>query len=253
MGPEGRGGRGLGEPRAGSSHALPLLPALIPGKVPAGAQHLAHLHRVAPIAAVVPAPHAAQPSPMPASRCRRTLPSPVLAHSVPCTGGHGRHQAQPSPPSAAPTPAPSLPPSPPAPHRHRLPCPGPSRCQPCSGRRTLAGAACVKSQQLKRRARGSELSSLPCAVTEMQRDIPVSDRQQRHNREKKKWFLIFAAHLSVQGFTAVKSLSVDASLHPGTRDPGAQVTGRQQQVLILPMNRLFICCPEPKCHLSGQA
>lgn len=58
----------------------------------------------------------------------------------------------------------------------------------------------------------------PCRrMAAMCRDVPGN-----------KWLLIAAAHFSVCGFSTVKSLRLNASLRPGTRDPGAQVSGRKQ-------------------------
>lgn len=101
-----------------------------------------------------------------------------------------------------------------------------------------------------------QLRPLPTAICHHQntKGHPcIRSALKRSGRAGKKWLLIFVAQFSVQGFSAVKSLRMDASLHPGTRDPGAQVSGRKQQVLLLPMNWLLICFPEPKCHLPDWA
>lgn len=44
-----------------------------------------------------------------------------------------------------------------------------------------------------------------------------------------KRLIITAAPFSMQGLSTVKSLRLNASLRPGTRDPGAQVSGRKQR------------------------
>lgn len=101
-----------------------------------------------------------------------------------------------------------------------------------------------------------QLRPLPTAICHHQNTKghpSIRSALKRSGRAGKKWLLIFVAQFSVQGFSAVKSLRMDASLHPGTRDPGAQVSGRKQQVLLLPMNWLLICFPEPKCHLPDWA
>lgn len=52
-----------------------------------------------------------------------------------------------------------------------------------------------------------------------------------------------AAHFGVCGFSTVESLRLNASLRPGTRDPGAQVSQSKQQGFSTAKEKVFHLFP----------
>lgn len=89
-------------------------------------------------------------------------------------------------------------------------------CLKCEGQEHLCLCLCplLPATRSHRHKKGHPHSRMAA----MHGDIPGNE-----------WLLIAAAHFSVWGFSTVKSLRLNASLCPGTRNPGTQVSGRIQQ------------------------